>query len=654
MLKKFTNLSIAKKVYIPLMFSLVVGAVVVIAMFYKSLLSVEKEVKLTQQKAMGTVLQMKLNEKEQIGLTNAINLSYNKYIIDALQENNRTVAIEGLHEVSSTFKSATQYKNIKIHIHTADIHSFVRLWNLKKYGDDLSSFRHTIKHVATTKQPLGAFEVGRAGLVIRGLAPVFDEKRQRYLGSVEFIQGLNSVSRSLKSKGMVYVTIMDNKYLHIATKLKNAPLLFKRYKLATKQGAYDERFVADLQSVASLSDHFIAGRYYVIAQPLKDFSGKIIGYGLIGKPLSAIDDLVDTATSSLIQQATIMGVINILMLVLLVFIVSRWVITPLDELKDKVADLAHGDGDLTKKIVVASEDELGQVAQHINSFIDKLHGIITNIKGSTDNAVQAAQGVKNNSNMMLSGVEKQNRLISNAHEVTEKIKNESELSLESTNIAVEDILNTQKSLDNTAQYLKQIVQEVTSQAEHEQDIAGRINALVEQTTQIKAVIDIIKDIADQTNLLALNAAIEAARAGEHGRGFAVVADEVRKLAERTQKSLSEIDASVSIIVQGVIEAQGEIEKGVSQAHKVSSVTQELSEDIGATQGDLKEAVERIVSASKEAKIIKQSIEDLEAINDGLLDESKSTYDESQDLESVSQRLKDIALKLQEEVDKFKV
>lgn len=648
------NLSISKKVHIPLLVAILFGLVVVAVVLVKSMHEVEQEVKQAQEKSMSFVLDMQLDTKEQIGLTNAINLSFNKYIIDALQNDDRSIAIEGLKGLSKVFKENTNYKNIKIHIHTADIHSFIRLWNLKKYGDDLSSFRHTIKHVAKTKKPLKAFEVGRAGLVVRGLAPVFDEEGTRYLGSVEFIQGLNSISRTLKSQGMFYITIMDSKYLDIATKLKNAPTLFGHYKLVTKKGAYDEAFVNDLKGFSSLQKSFTTANYYVTTKPIKDFEGNIIGYGLIAKPLSAINKLVDTATESLIQQAIIMAVIDVLMLILLVVIISRWVIAPINELKEKVADLAEGDGDLTKKIVVNSKDELGQMAEYINTFIDKLHTIISNLKNSTHQAVNIAESMKDNSDMLRDGVELQSKLISNAHAVTEKIKNEADLSLQSTDSAVKDILTTQKSLNHTASSLEKIVEEVSEKAEHEQEITGRINALAEQTSQIKDVIDIIKDIADQTNLLALNAAIEAARAGEHGRGFAVVADEVRKLAERTQKSLTEIDSSISIIVQGVVEAQGEIESGVEQAHKVSSTTQQLSEEINKTMNDLEETVQRISEASKEAKEINESIEALKEVNEGLLEESKHTDEESRSLEDVSIRLKEIAARLQNEVDKFKV
>ncbi len=649
----FKNLSIAKKIHIPLLLSIVLGLAIVLFVSADSIRNMEQEVKASQKKSMDFILNMKLDTKGEIGLTNAINLSFNKYIIDALREHDRKIAIEGLKELADSFKKNTKYKNIKIHIHTADVHSFVRLWKLDKYGDDLSSFRETINEVRRTKRPLKAFEVGRAGLVIRGLAPVMD-KEGNYLGSVEFIQGLNSITRSLKPDGMYYVTVMDEKYLNIATKLKNAPTIAGKFKLVTKKGVYDERFVSELQSVSTLTEHFSTQNFYVVVEPIKDFRGNIVGYGIIGKELKEINRIVDESVSSLVKQIIVIAVIDILMLIALVLIISKFVISPINELKEKVADLAHGEGDLTKKIEMDTKDELGEMAGHINSFIDKLHDIIASLKSSTGNTVIIADEIKKNSQMMRNGVESQNRLIENASKFTEKIKHEASVSQESTQNAVEDILSTQESLDKTASSLSNIVSDVREKAEYERELATRINALADQTTQIKDVIDIIKDIAEQTNLLALNAAIEAARAGEHGRGFAVVADEVRKLAERTQKSLAEIDSSISIIVQGVVDAQNEIESGVQKAEEVSSVTEDLHEQINTTMQELKETIQKIQEASKEAQEINESLVELEKINNGLLQESQQTDKESKTLEQVSERLKEISMRLSSEVNKFKV
>ena len=231
----FKNISISKKIHIPVVLSIVIGLLIAVIVLIRSMDNINKNVKTTQKNSMELILNLKYEKKFAIGLTNAINLSFNKSIINGLKENNRTIIINDLKDLSKAFRENSTFKNIKIHVHTADVHSFIRLWNLKKYGDDLSSFRETINEVKRIKKALKSFEIGRAGLVLRGIAPIIDNKK--YLGSVEFIQGLNSVSRTLEKQGLHYITVMDEKYLDIATKLKTAKTLFSHYKLVTKKGA---------------------------------------------------------------------------------------------------------------------------------------------------------------------------------------------------------------------------------------------------------------------------------------------------------------------------------------------------------------------------------------------------------------------------------
>jgi len=138
--------------------------------------------------------------------------------------------------------------------------------------------------------------------------------------------------------------------------------------------------------------------------------------------------------------------------------------------------------------------------------------------------------------------------------------------------------------------LYKLVSEVDGYIETEHDMASQLISLRQDADQVKNVLGVIKDIADQTNLLALNAAIEAARAGEHGRGFAVVADEVRKLAERTQKSLTEIEISVGTIVQAINDVSDKMGENAKNMNELTAISNEVEEKISATSGEMERSV----------------------------------------------------------------
>ena len=648
----FKNLKIGQKIYIPLILSIVVATVIIAVNSFDSIEHIKEDVFAKERRALSTYFSQKYEAKRQIGLTNAINIANNLYVIRALRDGNRSLAIRGLSKIDDEFKQYTDFKNIKIHVHTADLHSFVRLWKPEKYGDDLSGFRKTIVAVKERKAPLAAIEIGRAGLVLRGVAPVLEDGR--YLGSVEFIQGLNSISKTAKKDGIDIVTVMDRKFSDIATFLKTRETLMGRYAVVTKKGAFDEGFVADLKGVESLEPVFRTAHYFVVSLPIEDFSGQTVGYALIGKPLKVIESVIDHAANALIVQLVVMLIVDLIMLAILIVIISRTVVKPIGELNRRIKDLAHGEGDLTRRIDVHSNDEIGETAHAVNAFIEKVQGIIQSMKTSMERAVQVSREIKRDADEIKKTVETQNHLVDETKMLAGDIKEDLKIAEESVSDTSKDVEQTYHTLDHMQKTLTQVAAKIIEDAGGAKEVAQNVTSLADQTNQIKDVIAIIKEIADQTNLLALNAAIEAARAGEHGRGFAVVADEVRKLAERTQKSLTEIDAAVSVIVQGVVQAQDEINTMANNAELVTETTEQVVTETDKTMAWIQETIELSRKAVRETQQIDRNLGDLVVKNEGLSEEAKTTEEMARKLEGISRELQRVTEALKNEMDKFRV
>jgi len=265
----------------------------------------------------------------------------------------------------------------------------------------------------------------------------------------------------------------------------------------------------------------------------------------------------------------------------IIMIAAHRMVVPIKNMADNLNDIAKGEGDLTKRLAVKGEDEIAQLGRSFNLFVDKLQNIIGDVATATAKVKTAANAIHAQTKVMSSQLVSHNNetdqvvtaiteMSSTANEVA---KNTTQVA-EATHAATGDVANAQRCVDASLEEIVSLMSQINN-------AAGSIKSLSEQSQKINSVLSVIGGIAEQTNLLALNAAIEAARAGEQGRGFAVVADEVRNLASRTQASTLEINEMLSALHKLVTQAVKAMEESQQSCVRSVDSSRTISDSLGS-------------------------------------------------------------------------
>ncbi|MCX8820129.1 methyl-accepting chemotaxis protein [Vibrio parahaemolyticus] len=281
-----------------------------------------------------------------------------------------------------------------------------------------------------------------------------------------------------------------------------------------------------------------------------------------------------------------MGIIVVILAALgMVFLLLRTVLKPLNDIKDAMAQIASGDGDLSQRIQINTQDEIGQLAKAFNEFVSKIQATVSQVIDSSNTLRQEMANLSSLTETIADSTVSQQRdseaVAAAVHEMQVTSRNVSE----SANEAAVASQTANDELSNTNVILEQTVGSIRDLAGEIESASHVINTLDNDVSDIASVLDVIRGMAEQTNLRALNAAIEAARAGEQGRGFAVVADEVRSLASRTQQSTGEIQAMIE-----------KLQSGAGQAVEVMRGSQNSSEETIQSAGRASESLAEILNA----------------------------------------------------------
>jgi methyl-accepting chemotaxis protein len=299
--------------------------------------------------------------------------------------------------------------------------------------------------------------------------------------------------------------------------------------------------------------------------------GWIIGSGVY------VDD-VQAEFSGQVWETSFIGLGIALVMGLLVSLIARSIVRPLQDAVNAMGNIASGESDLTRSLDTHGRDEVTQLSQHFNSFTAKLRQVVGQLQVCANALGQSSTELGNNATQAHDRSQQQSQqmeLVATAiNEVTygvQDVAKNAEHAASEMRDAQAQAQQGQVNIDGSLQRIDQLSTTISQAVEV-------IRTLSSESTQIGGVLEVIRSIADQTNLLALNAAIEAARAGEQGRGFAVVADEVRLLAQRTQKSTAEIQAMIERL-QGHSEAAVKV---ISDSHSASQLTIEQAGQAGAS------------------------------------------------------------------------
>ncbi len=284
----------------------------------------------------------------------------------------------------------------------------------------------------------------------------------------------------------------------------------------------------------------------------------------------------------------------------------------------RLKDIAQGEGDLTQRVDEARKDELGELGKWFNTFVKKVHDIIAEVAQATREVASAATEIASSSEEMATGMKEQagqvTQISSAVEEMSQSVVEVARKSAEassSAGAAGQTAQSGGKVVEETIAGMQAISQAVS-------DGAASVTELGKRSEQIGQIVETINDIADQTNLLALNAAIEAARAGEHGRGFAVVADEVRKLADRTTKATEEIAHSIRAIQGETTQAVNKMNSGTEQVklgvEKATAAGASLQSIVTAAQG-VADMIRSIAAAAEEQSAASEQIsKNIESVN----------------------------------------
>ncbi len=491
-------------------------------------------------------------------------------------------------------------------------------------------------------------------------------------------KGLNKkLSQSEKEAELYAKKIQDQDIFSMVLTLSNLEKSFrvthskkylKKFKRSYSALLYyiDSNNIKDDEKIKTILASY--KKYFISFVEATDTKGLSLDKGLIGtmntlsqrnqvllnKMHKTYAPLLEEKINSLTRISLIVQLGFGLVIVLLLLLVIKSIVDPVKNLIGTAKELTQGDGDLTIRLNSDTSDEIAEANRYINDFIQKVQNILKVVITSSEQNINIADHLEQTIVSVEENSKHQNDVLNETVDEGTQMKNALTSAIAEAEHGKENLIQSNENLVATQEDILNLVNKVQNAAQTQIAIAQGLNQLSQDAAQVKDILTVISDIADQTNLLALNAAIEAARAGEHGRGFAVVADEVRKLAERTQKSLTEINATVNVIVQSIVDSSTQMNDTSTEIEELAAISTNVGDKINETVEIMSHSVqmsENILdgyrgNATKTETII-QKIQDVSQL-------SNENIQTVEDVARGSEQIREATQELKSHLETFKV
>lgn len=393
----------------------------------------------------------------------------------------------------------------------------------------------------------------------------------------------------------------------------------------------------------------------------------------VSEPMfSELTDLIDSLLESTVAQVELeaaasksgiaqtrwslsaASAIGIAIAILLIALLPMMITRNLQRITEQMQEIAEGEGDLTKRMHIKSGDEIGQLAQAFDTFLEHLHRLISNVVNVAHQLSDHQENLMKSVSASHKAAADQQMDVDGVSTATHEMSITANEVAQNAEYAAKSASRSKHATDSGLNIAKDTRHSVNELSGQMAEAARVISQLQEKSLGISSVIEVINNIAEQTNLLALNAAIEAARAGEQGRGFAVVADEVRALAGKTQQSTTEIAGIIEELQGTSSNAVNAIEQGVTKTEQVVQLindTESSLSTIAQAIDEINQVNNQVASASEEQKAVNESInERIHSISDQATIAAESAHGSAQSSEAMNE----LNGKLQILVSRFKI